>query len=87
MTIRLICGNQELVTTFEQAQSILQIQREMKGAGTSWQLDSNEYEFKDNGIIKRENKTVSNRKATPKGDRKGDKAPAETEISHADDTE
>lgn len=87
MNIRLICGNQELVTTFGQAQSILQIQAEMKGAGTSWQLDSNEYEFKDNGIIKRENKRVSNRKAAPKGDREGDKAPAKTEIPHADNTE
>jgi len=85
--LKLVCGNQELEVTFLQAQNILQIQAQMKGAGTHWQLDSKEYEFKDNGIIKRANKKSCRDQAAQKRDTKGSKPPAKTEISHSDNTE
>lgn len=85
--IKLVCGDQELITTFEQAQAILQLQKATNGRMGKWQLDDPNYEFKDNGINKRDHKGSDQEKAASKGNRKGDKASKKTEVSHADSAE
>ncbi len=55
-------------------QSFLQVQSNSKGLSTYCLPEDSEYEFIDNGIIKRPNKTVSSKSATSGQDQSGDKA-------------
>ena len=81
----LVCGKQKLETTPKQAQSILQIQKEMKRGG--WELPKDSpYEFIDNALIKRTDKKDCKPKSKPKGDRARDKASGKAEIPYRDDS-
>ena len=82
--IRLVCGKDELVTTFEQAQAILQVQAGMLGRGSKWQLDDPNYEFKDNGIIKRANTESYKNQTASEGNKQRRPAPKKTKVSHTD---
>jgi len=79
VNIKLICGKQEITVSFEEAQRILQVQAGMLGRGSKWHLpeDSN-YEFKDNGIIKRANKGSTGKKAASTSTGEGDTSSEKT---------
>jgi len=73
MNIKLICGKQETTVSIEQAQRMLQVQAGMLGRGSKWHLPKDsDYEFKDNGIIKRENKGSTGKKAASTSTGEGD---------------
>ena len=78
--IKLICGDESQSFPFEQAQSLLYIQKEMnrtlRKKIKGWELpEDSPYEFINNGLIKRPNKGNSKIEAVSKGDSKRDKAP------------
>jgi hypothetical protein len=82
--VTLVSGKDKIKVTPIKAQGLLYIQKGMGLRG--WELPNDSpYEFKDNALIKRTDKKVSKRKAKPKGDSGGRKAPGTTEVSHRDD--
>jgi len=80
----LICGDQRLEASERFAQSILQIQNQMKQG--SWELPKDSpYLFTDNALIKRTGTEDCKGKARPKRDRPGKAAPGKATLSHGDD--
>ena len=82
--VTLVCGKARFEVSEVQAQSILQIQKEMKIKG--WELPKDSpYEFIDNALIKRADKKDCKPKSRKQGNRTGKKAPAKAEVPHGDD--
>jgi len=82
----LVCGKQKLETTPTQAQSILQIQKEMKLKG--WELPKDSpYQFIDNALIKRADTKDCTGSEKPKRNPPGSKAPRKAAIPRGDDSE
>jgi len=83
--VTLVCGKDKCEVSEIKAQSLLQIQKEMKLKG--WQLPQNSpYEFKDNALIKRADTKNSKVKKRSKRDPSGSRPPGKATISHGDDT-
>lgn len=81
----LICGEQTLETTEQNAQSLLYIQKGMGIKG--WQLpEDSPYDFVDNALIKRANKKDCRGKRKSKGDSGGGEPSEQAEVSHRDGT-
>ena len=82
----LVCGEQKLETTEQNAQSILYIQKGMRLKG--WELpEDSPYQFVDNALIKRANKRDCKGPKKRKGDTGGGKASGTPEIPQRDDTQ
>ena len=84
--VRLVCGKKKCEVSEIRAQSILQIQKEMKLKG--WSLPNNSpYEFKDNALIKRADNKDCKGKKKSKGDPGGSRPSGTVTLSHGDDSE
>ena len=71
MKVKLISGKTEKSFDIQVAQNILVIEKEMKVKGWSLPEDS-QYEFKDNGLIKRSSTKASKRSTEQKENKSGD---------------
>ena len=81
--VTLICGEQKLKTTPKNAQDLLHIQKQMSLKG--WELpDDSPYEFIDNALIKRADKTDCKGEKKSKATQGRRTAPGEAKVSHGD---
>ena len=80
--VKLVFEEQAEYFSFEKAQGLIRVRREMNRHSTikkkGWELpEDSPYEFKDNGLIKRANTKHSKKQTELPGDSKGDKASTE----------